>query len=103
MKLGFVILAVVFLSSCQTLPTSQLPRAFTTENIMRLHPGMGSDEILSMFGNPKSVRQAVCGGEDPWVCTTWEYGKSPYDHARFTFSGLNPNELILNNFEVNRD
>ena len=32
---------------CETLPTS-----FTTGNVMSVHQGMGSDEILKMFGTP---------------------------------------------------
>lgn len=72
---------------------------------MKVQQGMGSGEILKMFGTPKSVSQSVCGTDTgkAWTCTTWEYGKFPYDRASFTFSGDNPNALILNNFKVDRD
>jgi hypothetical protein len=86
------------LASC-----SALPSAFSTENIMKIHQGMSSDEILTLFGKPKSIRMDVCGKEpDLWNCTTWYYGESPYDHASFRFSGEH-DSLILNNFEINRD
>ncbi len=72
---------------------------------MKVHQGMSSNEILNMFGKPKSVSQAICGSATPkpWTCTTWEYGEFPYDTASFTFSGDNPNSLILNDFKVDRD
>ena len=61
MEIRFVCRAAVCaialgLGGCVTLPTS-----FTTQNVMNVHQGMGSDEILKMFGTPKNVRQAVCG------------------------------------------
>ncbi len=99
----FILLSITmgFLSACATLSTSTLPSSFTTENIMKVHQGMGSDEILKMFGTPKSVSQAVCGGERAWTCTTWEYGEFPYDRATFTFSG-NTEKKVLNDFKVDR-
>ena len=80
-----------------------LPASFTTENVMKVHQGIGSDEIERLFGNPKSVRQAVCGAATgvPWTCTTWEYGEFPYDRASFTFASRE-GSLVLNNFEVTR-
>jgi hypothetical protein len=76
---------------------------FTTENIMKVHQGMGSNEILEMFGAPKNVSQSVCGASvgTPWTCTTWEYGQVPYDWASFTFAG-DSDSLILNNFNVHK-
>lgn len=88
----------LLLASC-----SALPSAFSTKNIMKIHQGMSSDEILAIFGEPKSIRVAVCGKEpNQWNCTTWYYGESPYDYASFTFSG-DHDSLILNNFEIDRD
>jgi hypothetical protein len=80
-----------------------LPAAFTTENVMKVHQGVGSDEIVKLFGVPKGVRQAVCGAAtgNPWTCTTWEYGEFPYDRASFTFASRE-GSLVLNNFEVHR-
>lgn len=71
---------------------------------MKIHQGMSSDEIIKMFGTPKNVSQSVCGSNTghPWTCTTWEYGQFPYDRASFTFSGDSPNELKLNNFDIDR-
>ena len=64
---------------------------------------MSSDEILTLFGEPKNISASVCG-EPPnqWNCTTWEYGESPYGHASFTFSGEH-DALILNNFNIDRN
>lgn len=93
--LGFVSLLI---TACSTLPMS-----FTTENIMKIHQGMNSNEILAMFGEPKSVRVGVCGtSPNQWNCTTWEYGEFPYDRASFTFSGAH-DSLKLNNFDIQRD
>ena len=70
---------------------------------MKVHQGMSSDEILQLFGKPKSIRSAVCGrAPNQWTCTTWEYGEFPYDRASFTFSG-EQGSYILNNFDVDRD
>lgn len=96
--LSFLSLVALSLSACSTLPTS-----FTTENLMKVHQGMSSDEILAMFGKPKNVNVAVCGmPPNQWTCTTWEYGEFPYETASFTFNG-NHDSLRLNNFEVDRD
>ena len=71
---------------------------------MNIKIGMTSNEIQSIFGNPKNIEVTTCGTETtkPWVCTIWEYGDWPYDHARFYFgerSGL----LLLNSYKVERD
>lgn len=96
------LLLLVALSSCSTLDTSRLPASFNTENIMKVHQGMSSNEVLAMFGTPKSVESAVCGsGTGQWNCTTWKYGEFPYDRASFTFNG-SPDSLILNNFSIDR-
>ena len=96
--ISFLAFVSFSLSSCSTLSSS-----FTTENVMKVHQGMSSDEILRLFGEPNSIRSAVCGREpNQWTCTTWEYGEFPYDHASFTFSG-EPGHYILNNFDVKRD
>lgn len=106
MKLIFLMVIAISLVSCSELSTlsSELPSTFTTENIMKIHQGMNSSEILKIFGTPKSVSQSVCGAStnQPWNCTTWEYGKFPYDRASFTFSGNTPDSLVLNNFKIDR-
>ena len=94
------------LSSCVTDGSSAfsaLPATFTTGNIMQVHQGMSSDEILTMFGEPKDIAVSVCGrSPSQWTCTTWEYGDPPYDSARFTFAGKH-NSLKLNDFNIDRD
>ena len=104
--LSFLSLIFLSLASCSTLPstsTSTLPSTFSTENIMKVHQDMSSDEILTLFGNPKNISASVCGSPpNQWTCTTWEYGKFPYDRASFTFSGEH-DSLKLNNFKVDRD
>nr|WP_295900316.1 hypothetical protein [uncultured Bdellovibrio sp.] len=95
---GLLALGLVFLSACSTLPIS-----FTTENVMKVHQGMPADEILKMFGKPRSISQAVCGSNTghPWTCTTWKYGEYP-DTATFTFSGDKQESMVLNDFTVDR-
>lgn len=91
-------LCSLLLASCTTLPSS-----FTTENIMKTHPGMSSDEILELYGKPKNVRTTTCGSatKNPWSCTIWEYGEFPNDRATFYFSG-EYGSYILNNFDIYR-
>jgi hypothetical protein len=103
MEIKFVCCATVCaialsLSGCVTLPTS-----FTTENVMKVHKGIGSNEILKLFCAPKNVSQAVCGASTgkPWTCTTWGYGEFPYDRASFTFAA-DSGSLVLNNFDVHK-
>lgn len=98
-KYCFYFLTILVLSSCSTLPGT-----FTTEKVMKIHQGMSSDEIITMFGTPRNVSQSVCGSNTghSWTCTTWEYGQFPYDRASFTFSGDSPNQLKLNNFDIDR-
>jgi hypothetical protein len=102
--LCFVCLVSSSLSSCADLPaTSAFPATFTTEKIMKVHQGMGSKQILALFGEPKNISAAICGmPPQQWTCTTWEYGEFPYGHASFTFSG-NAGALKLNNFNIDRD
>jgi len=99
-KTNWGILALVLtLSSCSTL---FLPSTFTTENIMKVHQGMSSEEILTLFGKPKDFSVRICGQPpNQWTCTTWEYGEFPYDRASFSFSG-NHGSLRLNDFTVDR-
>lgn len=107
----FLCLTSLQLSSCITNevspisginPISNLPTTFTTENVMQVRQGMSSDDILTMFGEPKNIDVGICGISPKWTCTTWEYGKFPHNFALFTFSG-NHGAMKLNNFEVKRD
>lgn len=70
---------------------------------MKLHQGMSSDEVLTLFGEPEKISVAVCGKPpDQWTCTTWGYGKYPLYRASFTFNGEH-DSLKLNNFNVDRE
>ncbi len=70
---------------------------------MKTREGMTSDEIKKMYGEPKKVSQAACGGKfgQQWSCITWEYGEFPYDRATFTFNG-DGKTPVLNNFDIDR-
>jgi len=93
-----MIMALFVLSGCATLPET-----FTTKNVMKIHQGMSSDEIVKMFGYPKNIDISVCGKiPNQWNCTTWEYGDRVYENARFVFQGDEGN-LVVNNFRVDRD
>jgi len=92
--LAVTLLACALLTACST---------FSTENIMKVHAGMSSNEIRSMFGDPTNVSTSVCGKPPRvWTCTTWEYQESPYSRASFTFADVR-GSLRLNNFNVDRD
>lgn len=83
----------------------ELPDTFTTDNIMKVQQGMKGSEVLALFGKPKNVSQSVCGADTghQWTCTTWEYGKFPYDRATFTFSGDGQESFRLNHFDIDRN
>lgn len=104
-QIFYVILIGMFVTSCSSLSTitSELPNTFTTENIMKTHEGMTSDQIQKIFGTPKKVSQAVCGAKhgNAWNCITWEYGEFPYDRASFIFNGSDK-KIVLNNFDIHR-
>lgn len=103
MKLCLVMISsFALLTGCETL--SLAPSRFTTENIMKTHQGMSSDDVLKMYGTPKSVSQAVCGSDTgkAWTCTTWEYGEYGSDRATFTFSGKAETKT-LNDFKIDRN
>lgn len=115
MKVVICLLILVSVTSCVTTnrylseentgeSASALPASFTTKNILMVHQGMSSDQVLALFGEPKSVKSAVCGGlyGETWKCTTWKYGDFPYDRAEFTFSG-EYGAYKLNNFDIHRD
>jgi hypothetical protein len=80
-----------------------LPETFTTKNVMKIHQGMNSDEIIKMFGHPKNIDISVCGKfPNQWNCTSWEYGDRVYDNAKFVFQN-DEGKLVLNSFRVDRD
>ncbi len=86
------------LSGCATLPDTS-----TTKNVMKIHQGMDSAEIIKIFGYPKNIDISVCGKiPNQWNCTTWEYGDRAYENAKFVFQGDKGN-LVVNNFRVDRD
>ena len=99
----FLSLILLSLVSCSDLPSNfALTSKFSTENIMKVHQGMSSNDILALFGEPEKIRVAVCGRPpDQWTCTTWEYGEFSNKRASFTFGGEH-DSLKLNNFEVDR-
>jgi len=115
-----LLLSLFFIFGCETMNTlprkevaptkpvvtnnSTLPNTFTTENILKVQSGMSSNEVLKLFGAPKSVRQDICGSAsgNPWECVTWKYGDILYDEATFTFSRKSKDVMILNNFDINR-
>lgn len=89
------------LASCSAALTS--PSAFTNENVMKLHQGMSSDDILTLFGKPQNISVSVCGTPpNQWTCTMWEYEGFFDERANFTFAGEH-DSLILNNFNVDRN
>lgn len=96
--LVFSSICVLTLSACGTWPT-----IITSEDLMEVHEGMRSEEILSRFGEPKAVNNSTCGmPPNQWSCTTWEYGEYPYDEASFTFREES-GSLILNNYNMKRN
>ena len=102
---GEISMRIFAVLSClmSLLLVSCFPMRFSTKNIMKVHQGMGSDEIRALFGDPKDVSVNICGmPPNQWTCTTWEYGGGIFGEARFTFSGEH-DSLKLNNFDVDRE
>lgn len=96
MKVFIALVSLLVIYGCSTLP-----QTFTSQNIMKIQQGMKSEEILKMFGEPKSIDQGICGkGEGRWTCTTWKYGEFLEQNASFTFSG-DSGSYLLNNFTIN--
>lgn len=115
-KQNLIFLILIFFCSCATLESDSLissaeeeivtylPKTFTDENVLVTHIGMSSDEVIKMYGDPKNISQSVCGGATTggtWQCTTWEYGKSPYDNATFTFAERE-GARVINSFDIER-
>lgn len=71
---------------------------------MKVKTGMSGDEIISMFGNPKAVRSTTCGGKTfgSWQCVIWSYDSGRYSRSYFYFQKTG-GELVLNNFDIDRD
>ena len=105
MKKLLLILSFILLTSCTASELNSLSfnSNFSTEKVMKLKNDMTSDEIVQMFGNPNSVRTAVCGKAhgQAWDCTFWEYGKYGSGYANFVFQKIG-GKLIVNSFEVDR-
>lgn len=100
MKSILLIFILSIASSCSTFSSK-----FTNEKIMQINQGMESQKIVELFGQPKDIRQAICGSSvgKPWTCVTWEYGGYDEDRASFTFSKLEDGTLLLNNFNIDRE
>ena len=110
-RIPFICFISLSLSSCSTLPIDSLAEDnmgvhqeirssnstnFTSENIMKVRQGMSSNEILAMFGEPKSV-------DVDSYSTTWRYTyeEMPFFRARFRFSGEH-DSLTLDDFSIDR-
>ena len=105
MRKLLLISTLILLTSCTASELNSLSfnSTFSTEKVMKLENGMTSDEIVQMFGNPNSVRTAVCGKDhgQAWDCTFWEYGKFGSGYASFTFQKMG-GKLLVNSFKVDR-
>lgn len=102
-KILLLIITVLSLGACAVTDAKSFT-AFTTENIMKLYVGMPSDDVIGLFGTPQDISVNSCGKyPNQWTCTTWKYGETLYSNrASFTFAGEH-GELLLNNFDVDRD
>lgn len=90
--------------SLQAEANNSLPSTFSDVNILTTHIGMKSEDVLKRYGEPRNISQSICGGSTPggsWTCTTWEYGKFPYAHAKFTFAE-DKESLVINDFDIER-
>jgi hypothetical protein len=78
---------------------------FTEASIDSLRIGMPASVVREMFGAPKEVRTAVCGGATAggeWICETWKYKDPITDEVSdFTFS-VQKDGKTLNNWNVKR-
>lgn len=100
MKFLFISI-LLFNVSCSSF--GYLPLEFTSENILEIKEGMYSSEILSTYGNPRSIQKQTCGSDtdSPWQCTQWMYGSYSGQYAVFYFAD-NEGSLILNHFKIER-
>lgn len=65
MRLIYILTISLLLASCETASMSALPSSFTTENIMKVHQGMSSGEILKLFGEPNGKGVKRKRGQSP--------------------------------------
>ena len=102
---GVAALISLFLVSCETISTSAFTSTFTSEKVMKIHQGMTSEEIVELFGEPRSISTGICGAAhgQSWTCTTWNYGDFPslHNNASFTFQGEH-GHYRLNDFRIYR-
>ncbi|MEE4243912.1 MAG: hypothetical protein V2I33_00795 [Kangiellaceae bacterium] len=76
--------------------------SISTSDMLKLKPGLSSDDILEMFGEPMNIRVSGCGmGAGRWQCTIWEYGDYGC-RGQFYFS-TERDGLRLNSFDIERD
>lgn len=107
-KTKLLLIFGLLFTSCSSLETGSstryLPDTFTTENLLSTYMGMTSDEVLGLYGEPKNINQSMCGSDTEggaWSCTTWEYGRFPYDRARIVFNS-NDEIMTINHFNITR-
>lgn len=86
------IISLLLLSSCYA-------SKFTSDNAMKLKPGMTSTEVIEIFGKPMKTEATTCGSatNNPWTCIIWRYGEySP----RLTFEQGKDGVLYLNSWSM---
>ena len=86
------IISLLLLSGCYA-------SKFTSDNQMKLKPGMTSTEVIEIFGKPIKIDATTCGSAtaNPWTCIIWYYGEySP----RLTFQRGSDDVLYLNSWNM---
>lgn len=99
--IGFTLLSA--LNGCATSFRQENITNFTQENILKLRPGMSSEEVIAIFGMPIKTEAATCGQAfgKPWLCITWYYDRTDFLYAkRLTFHEGENQRLYLNSWQM---
>lgn len=99
--LGISIIMVYLLSCSVSQNSISSSQGFSQENIMKIREFMTTDEIKSLFGNPRRVESETFGTrtKNPWQALIWYYDNKYYSTKKFVFAQYG-DQLILQNWEV---
>ena len=86
------IISLLLLSSCYA-------SKFTSDNQLKLKPGMTNTEVIEIFGKPMKTGATTCGSatDNPWTCILWYYGE--YSPCLY-FSQGSDGVLYLNSWNM---
>lgn len=89
------LLTALLLTACAEVAPRPPPQAestllhqqFTFDAVSKLRQGMPLEQVRQMFGEPDTVRSALCGPPNGgWPCLIFEYNMGDFQHNVFYFN-----------------